>query len=106
MHGPTCCCAVHPASQGLSPGAALRQVASQCVYTWLFGSLAAFYFIRSRHLVAAVLPHAFCNIVGPPAVPQRHWRVVAGATLAGVAAFFCLLRPLTEPWLFSTEQWM
>ncbi|KAL4422893.1 hypothetical protein ABPG75_009090 [Micractinium tetrahymenae] len=87
--------------QGVPPAAALQQVASQFVYTWVFGSLASFYFIRSRHLVAAVLPHAFCNLVGPPALPQRHRRAVAVAMVAGAAAFFCLLRPLTEPHLFA-----
>lgn len=87
--------------QGVALTTALRQVGSQFLYTWLFGSLAAFYFVRSRHLVAAVLPHAFCNLVGPPVVPARHQRAVAGTMLVGAVAFFCLLRPLTEPRLFA-----
>lgn len=90
-----------PALQGVALTTALRQVGSQFLYTWLFGSLAAFYFVRSRHLVAAVLPHAFCNLVGPPVVPARHQRAVAGTMLVGAVAFFCLLRPLTEPRLFA-----
>ncbi|KAL4451170.1 hypothetical protein ABPG77_009242 [Micractinium sp. CCAP 211/92] len=92
--------------QGVAPSDALREVAPQFAYTWLFGSLAAFYFIRSRHLVAVVLPHAFCNLVGPPALPAQHRQAVAATTLAGAAAFFCLLRPLTEPSLFSNGDWM
>ena len=91
------------AHQGASPGAALRCLAPQLAYTTLFGWLAAFFFLRTRHLAAAVLPHAFCNAVGPPGAPPRSipLHVTAAAYLVGIAAFYGNLYPWTEPHLFG-----
>lgn len=66
--------------------------------------MAAYFFVRSRHLVAAVLPHAFCNLLGPPVVPHPgapHRQVILLAFLGGAAGFLCLLWPLTDPSLYS-----
>ncbi|KAL4857478.1 CAAX prenyl protease 2 [Chlorella vulgaris] len=90
--------------QGLSARAAIQFLAFQLSYTTVFGWLAAYLFIRTGHLVAAVLPHAFCNIVGPPEMPPAAWqrlRALAAAYVLGLIAFFCLLRPLTEPALYG-----
>lgn len=90
--------------QGLPLRHALLAVAFQLCYTTLFGWLAAYFFVRTGHLAAAVLPHAFCNFVGPPALPaagSKHERLVAAAYVLGILGFFYLLRPLTDPSLFS-----
>lgn len=92
--------------QGVAPAAAARAVAFQLCYTTPFGWLAAFYFLRTRHLAAAALPHAFCNFIGPPAPPPSNWgrgrrRALAAAYAAGILAFACLLLPLTEPQLYA-----
>lgn len=90
--------------QGLPLGSALRALAFQLSYTTAFGWLAAYYFVRTRHLAAAVLPHAFCNFVGPPALPlpgSKHRRATTAAYAAGLLGFFCLLRPLTDPGLYG-----
>ena len=90
--------------QGAAPVAAARALAFQLSYTTVFGWLAAFFFVRTRHLAAAVLPHAFCNLMGPPVPPppgSRHRGAVAAAFAAGIAAFFCLLGPLTSPALYA-----
>jgi prenyl protein peptidase len=90
--------------QGLPLRNALLSVAFQFSYTTLFGWMAAYYFVRTGHLAAAVLPHAFCNFVGPPTLPPasfKHVRLVAATFVAGILGFFCLILPLTDPSLYS-----
>lgn len=92
--------------QGHSLRSALAAVAFQFSYTALFGWLAAWLFVRSRHLAAVALPHAFCNFMGPPlppapAAPGRS-RILAAYGL-GVAGFALLLRPLSDPRLYAID---
>lgn len=92
--------------QGHSLRSALAAVAFQFSYTALFGWLAAWLFVRSRHLAAVTLPHAFCNFMGPPlppapAAPGRS-RIMAAYGL-GVAGFALLLRPLSDPRLYAND---
>ena len=90
--------------QGTAPAAAARALAFQLSYTTLFGWLAAFFFVRTRHLAAAVLPHAFCNLLGPPVPPPRgarHRGAVAAAFAAGIIGFISLLGPLTSPGMYA-----
>lgn len=90
--------------QGYSLRGALASVAFQLSYTALFGWLAAWLFVRSRHLAAAALPHAFCNLMGPPAPPPPGTpgrRTVLAAYCLGVAGFALLLLPLSDPRLYA-----
>lgn len=92
--------------QGYPLSTVLQAMLFQLSYTTVFGWLAALFFVRSRHLAAAVLPHAFCNFMGPPAPPPPQWgalrrRAVVVAYAAGIAAFFWLVGPLTDPRLYS-----
>lgn len=92
--------------KGQARGAAARAVAFQLCYSTVFGWLAALLFVRTRHLAAAVLPHAFCNFMGPPAPPaaeERHARLIAAAYAGGIVAFLALLAPLTRPALFAID---
>ena len=92
--------------QGCAPRAAVSILAFQLGYTTLFGWLAAFLFVRSRHLAAAVLPHALCNVVGPPGPPRARsaaGTLVVAALPVGTAAFFAALGPLTRPELFDND---
>ena len=87
-------------------------------YTALFGSYACFVLLRTGHLWAAFVSHAFCNLMGlpdlsflaapPPAGrggalsflhPYRHW--LLGGYAASIVGFGLLLFPLTEPTLFG-----
>jgi prenyl protein peptidase len=91
--------------QGLALTKALQGILFQLAYTTIFGWLAAFFFVRCRHLVAVVLPHAFCNFVGPPRLPSpgsRYRTLVGVCYLVGMLAFFYLLLPLTRPKLYSS----
>ncbi|PRW32845.1 CAAX prenyl protease 2-like [Chlorella sorokiniana] len=91
--------------QGHSLRSALAAVAFQFSYTALFGWLAAWLFVCSRHLAAAALPHAFCNLMGPPMPPPHgapgRSKILAAYTL-GILGF-CLLRPLSDPRLFAND---
>ncbi len=62
---------LHHAVQSLRDGVAPVQVAAvvtlQTFYTSLFGIFANFVFLRTGHLAAVVVLHAFCNNMGFPA---------------------------------------
>ena len=81
------------------------QVLFQFAFTTIFGWYATFVFLRTGHLSAAVVVHAFCNGMGFPrfgAVPgQRHATLITAAFAAGILLFGCMLRPLTAPGLYS-----
>ncbi len=71
---------------------------------------AAFLFIRTGHVVAACVAHAFCNVMGFPdfgeIVRQHGWRqkVLAIAFVTGLVGWYFLLWPLTEPILYHKTQ--
>jgi prenyl protein peptidase len=71
----------------------------------VFGWYAAFLFLRTGHLAAAVAAHALCNALGFPAFGAiaSHPRAgfIAAAFCAGVALFAALLMPLTDPALYG-----
>ena len=68
------------------------QVAFQFGYTTVFGWLAAWYFVRYRHLLAAVLPHVFCNYMGMPDLSSisshSHPCLILSCFLSGIVLFF------------------
>ncbi|KAI9096253.1 hypothetical protein DFS34DRAFT_160677 [Phlyctochytrium arcticum] len=91
--------------------AALRQaslqVALQFFYTTLFGWFSTFVYIRTGHLIAAVIPHMFCNLMGFPdfgAVMEHQGGVriaLIGCYLLGMVLFGVLLFPATTPDLYQ-----
>lgn len=81
------------------------QVLFQFAYTTVFGWYATHLFLATGHLAAPVTAHVFCNLMGVPPfgamASSRHRRLLGAATLAGIAGFALLLRPLTAPALFG-----
>ena len=79
----------------LLDSAILLQVAFQFLYTTVFGWLAAWYFVRYRHILAAVIPHAFCNYMGLPDISgAAHHRIpylVLTSYMAGILGFTYVL---------------
>lgn len=83
--------------------------AFQFGYTTIFGVYSAFLFLRTGHLVAPLLAHAFCNHMGFPnfeevfahQAPTRYF--VAGAFVLGLLLWCLLLFPLTSPDLYSND---
>ncbi|OPL32956.1 caax 2-like prenyl protease, partial [Mytilus galloprovincialis] len=51
---------------GLDVKTACKQSLFQLTYTTLFGIYSAFLFLRTGHLIAPVIAHAFCNHMGFP----------------------------------------
>ena len=88
-----------------SLAAAAATTLAQVGYTSLFGSFSAFLFLRSGHLLAPVLSHTLCNMMGLPpldTVPAHpHPRLVGVAYMAGLLGFLALLLPATRPELFA-----
>jgi len=95
-------------AQGYSTKEAALAVGYQLCYTTLFGTYASFIFLRTGHLVAAFLCHAFCNVLGFPDLSwlrhedQRHRFVVGFFYILGVVLFSNLLFPLTSPHLYNS----
>lgn len=92
--------------EGWGLAEAARAVLFQAAYTSLFGAYASFLLLRTGRLAAPVLAHAFCNLMGLPRFGHlpRYPAPVAWAFALGVAAFFGLLRPMTEPRLYGYAQ--
>jgi len=82
----------------------------QFAYTTVFGIYSAYLFVRTGHLAACVLVHAFCNYMGFPDFGEvlSHQSLtkrltLAGAYVGGLVAFCFLLNPMTEPSLYSND---
>ena len=77
----------------------------QLCYTSIYGMFSAFVLLRTGHLVSAIVTHAFCNMMGFPDFGgvRTHSRpaLVGVSYVMGLAGFFLLLTPLTEPSLYS-----
>ncbi|KAL8585124.1 hypothetical protein ACOMHN_013140 [Nucella lapillus] len=88
---------------------ALKQTVFQIAYTTVFGAYSAFLFLRTGHLMAPVIAHAFCNHMGFPAFnevmgyahPTRSKLVTLFGL--GLVLWVFFLFPLTTPWLFSND---
>jgi len=96
--------------RGESARAAAFTAAFQTVYTSLFGALEMHVFLRTGHLVSAVVVHSFCNLMGLPrldlvfAQPRSRKRVLVAcaAYVAGVSAFvFGAFARATDPLVFK-----
>lgn len=88
---------------------ALVATALQLTYTTLFGAFAAFCFVRTSHLIAAIAPHIYCNHMGLPDVDflvdhtdlrYSRRRFILLAHLLGILLFILGLFPLTHPRLY------
>jgi membrane protease YdiL (CAAX protease family) len=81
------------------------QALFQFAYTTVFGWYATHLFLATRHLLAPVLAHAFCNALGFPPFEEmlRHRQkgLLAALLLAGIGGFSWLLGPLTQPALYA-----
>jgi len=79
-------------------------------YTTVFGIYSAYLFVRTGHVTACVVVHAFCNYMGFPdfgevlSHPSPLKRLaLAGAYVGGLTAFCFLLKPMTEPSLYKND---
>lgn len=77
------------------------EVVFQFAYTTLFGWIAAYYFVRTRYVLGAVLAHMFCNATGLPDLsligraPRPSLIIVT--YVLGLVAFFFTAPILTSP---------
>ncbi|KAF4355058.1 hypothetical protein F8388_022310 [Cannabis sativa] len=76
-------------------------VGFQLGYTLIFGSYASFLFIRTGNLLAPLVAHVCCNIMGLPVLFSRSKGIVSAAFLAGMVGFLWLLFPMTHPDLYN-----
>ncbi|XP_070579134.1 CAAX prenyl protease 2-like [Ptychodera flava] len=81
----------------------------QFCYTTVFGAYTAFLFLRTGHLVAPVICHSFCNLMGFPAFGeissygQPRSSIISIAFVAGLIAFIFLLFPMTSSSFFNNK---
>jgi len=84
---------------------ALLIVGFRFAYTTVFGWYAAYLYLRTGHLVAPIVAHVFCNVMGLPAIGDvfgsSHCKVLGLSFLAGLVGFICLLQPATSPSLYN-----
>ncbi|KAH7671397.1 prenyl protein peptidase protein [Dioscorea alata] len=79
-------------------------VGNQLGYTIIFGWYASFLFIRTGNVVAPIVAHIFCNMMGLPVFSSPRGKGIVTVSFAvGVAGFFKLLFPATRPDLFNDK---
>lgn len=86
-----------------------KQSLFQLAYTTVFGAYSAFLFLRTGHLMAPVIAHAFCNHMGFPSFGEvmgyqqttRHKLMML--FILGLIGWMCLLYPFTTPWLYANS---
>mmetsp|Transcript_24013 Transcript_24013/g.77117 ORF Transcript_24013/g.77117 Transcript_24013/m.77117 type:complete len:284 (-) Transcript_24013:2835-3686(-) len=108
---------LHHAIQHVQDGYSARQAAItvvfQLVYTTIFGAFAAFLYLRTGHIAAAIAAHSMCNYFGFPCTAwitaRRHTVrdkiLLSLFYIAGLIAFAELLFPLTRPKMFRNSIW-
>lgn len=88
---------------------ALLETLFQFAYTTVFGVYSAFLFLRTGHLIAPFIVHAFCNHMGFPdfgeigAYGQPKKSLIMCAFVIGLVSWIVLLMPLTEPRLYGNQ---
>ncbi|XP_041354595.1 CAAX prenyl protease 2-like [Gigantopelta aegis] len=88
---------------------AVQKSMFQFFYTTVFGIYSAFLFLRTGHLIAPVIAHAFCNHMGFPAFnevmgyPQTIRRRLAMFFVLGLVLWIMVLFPLTYPALYAND---
>ncbi|CAK9861207.1 unnamed protein product [Sphagnum jensenii] len=80
-------------------------VGIQLCYTTVFGWYATFLFLRTGHLMAPLVAHVFCNVMGLPALGQAFTApyVVPLSFIAGLGGFVFLLGPASSPALYMAN---
>ncbi|PRD23918.1 UNVERIFIED_CONTAM: CAAX prenyl protease 2 [Trichonephila clavipes] len=79
----------------------------QFAYTTVFGAYSTYLFLRTGHVAAPVIVHAFCNHMGFPdfgqllTVERPKQSIFAVCFVAGFLSWMLLLQPLTEPHIYS-----
>jgi prenyl protein peptidase len=99
-------------ARGLSLANGAVVVTFQLAYTTLFGAYAAFVYLRTGHMVAAIAAHTFCNMMGFPELtflsrahylhPRRF--ALLAVFLAGIVIFSLSLWPLTDERWYTSSQ--
>ncbi|CAL1541860.1 unnamed protein product [Lymnaea stagnalis] len=89
--------------------AAFKESLFQLSYTTVFGAYSAFLFLRTGHLAAPVIAHAFCNHMGFPSFgeimgyqPSTRYRLMALFAI-GLVLWSLFLFPLTSPSLYAND---
>lgn len=92
---------------GVSVKNAIITTVFQLMYTSLFGVYSAYLFVRTGHVLAPILVHALCNLLGVPEPaslmelsPQKRFIVVA-LYFIGLGSWILLLDRLTTPELYG-----
>ncbi|ESP02896.1 hypothetical protein LOTGIDRAFT_111054 [Lottia gigantea] len=88
---------------------AFKTSSFQLCYTTVFGAYSAFLFMRTGHVIAPILAHAFCNHMGFPVFgevmgyqqPTRMKLIVA--FIVGLIGWLSLLYPLTSPSIYGND---
>ncbi|XP_015433384.1 PREDICTED: CAAX prenyl protease 2 [Dufourea novaeangliae] len=96
--------------EGVSLKRALLISCFQFAYTTLFGTYAAFLFVKTGHLAAPLTAHSFCNHMGFPDLSEivacKDPLKRAGLCclfVIGLVTFFLLLIPMTNPTIFQNN---
>jgi len=92
--------------QGVSHANASRAVAMQCAYTTLFGAFATAIFLYTESLIAVVVAHSWCNLIGPPQTfALRGSPMTIAITMSHVLGFvfvmYVLYDAYAEPYGFA-----
>jgi prenyl protein peptidase len=96
----------------------LKRAVLMCVfqftYTSLFGIYATFVYLRTGHLIAAVLCHCFCNWNGFPDtgwltnkhdIARPHMKVIGLSYVVGIVGFYFGLYKMTDPAMYESRLW-
>lgn len=81
----------------------------QFLYTTLFGAYSAYLFIKTGHLIAPFIVHAFCNHMGFPDFTElstykpKQKAFAIALFVTGLITWCILLKPLTNPALYSND---
>ncbi|CAL1284408.1 unnamed protein product [Larinioides sclopetarius] len=87
--------------------AAILQSLFQFSYTTVFGAYSTYLFLRTGHVAAPVIVHAFCNHMGFPdfgqlfTIERPKQSVLMVCFVAGLVTWMLLLKPLTEPQIYN-----
>ena len=80
-------------------GASAVEAGGQLVYTFVFGIVIGYSFVRTRQFAFVWIAHALCNFYNVPDMQLSPGIIVA--SIAGIGAFALLFYYLTDPLLYS-----
>ncbi|CAG4957452.1 unnamed protein product [Colias eurytheme] len=84
----------------------------QFTYTTMFGAYSSYLFLRTRHFVAPLMAHIFCNHMGfpnfadVPLFPPMERFIIICNYLLGLGFWCVLLNPLTNPELYDNRMYI